>query len=336
MKENLNSAYGSLGNQYFRFYDIRLAESVTLTGQLTIRWIERKVNEYINGILGTKDEDFILASDTDSVYVNFGAVVEKFLPNKSNDEIATQLDKISKEKIEPFLARAFEELAGKLKSYEQRMRMKREAIANKGLWVAKKQYILNVFDNEGVRYKDPQIKMLGIETVKSSTPSSCRDALSGAISIIMNRDETAVQEYIENFKKEFSKLPFEDVAFPRSVSDIDKHFVQGSELEIPKRTPIHVRGSLVFNHMLKAKKLEKDFEKIKNGEKIKYCYLKVPNPTGEYVLSIISTLPKQFELEEYIDYNTQFEKAFLNPLKRIMDTLGWNTEDVPTLERFFK
>ena len=341
-KVQLNSAYGALGNQYFRFFDVRMAESITLSGQLSIRWIERKINDYLNKLLETTDVDYVLASDTDSVYITFDELVSKACPqgrvrseSESIGRVVSFLDRVAEKKIEPFINKSYQDLATLMNAYEQKMFMAREVIADKGIWTAKKRYILNVHDNEGVRYADPKLKMMGIETVKSSTPSSCRDALKEALQIIMSEGEEAVQSYIANFREKFKELPFEDVAFPRSVSDLSKYSTNDRELEIPKGTPIHVRGSLVYNHMLRQNGLTKRFETIKDGEKIKFCYLKMPNPSSQNIISIISTLPKEFGLEGYIDYDTQFDKAFLEPLKIILDKIGWKAEHVASLEDFW-
>ena len=297
-KVQLNSAYGAIGNAYFRYFDVRKAEAITLSGQLSIKWIERRINEYLNKLLETQDFDYVVASDTDSVYISFDALVRKCFTEGSDPvKITNFLDKVAAEKLEPFIDKSYEELRDLMGAFSQKMVMKREAIADKGIWTAKKRYMLNVYDNEGVRYAEPKLKMMGIETVKSSTPQSCRDALKKAISLIMNSDEESVQEYIADFRKEFEQLPFEKIAFPRSVSDLGKYDDRsGSGLNIPKGCPIHVRGSLAFNHMLREKKLTKKYEVIKDGEKIKFCYLKLPNPSTQNILSVMSTLPREFNL----------------------------------------
>lgn len=348
-KVQLNSAYGALGNQYFRFFDVRMAESITLSGQLSIRWIEARVNEYLNKLLKTEGEDYVIASDTDSLYISFDGLVQQVFKERNGDadtiKIINFLDLVAKEKIEPFIDRSYQDLADLMNAYDQKMFMKREVIADKGIWTAKKRYILNVYDSEGVRYAEPKLKMMGIETVKSSTPMSCREALKKALKIIMNEDEGSVQKYIADFREEFKTLPFEDVAFPRGVTDLTKYQTDGKfwnnftnsgrNLEFMKSTPIHVRGSLLYNYLLKQHGLEKRYESIKDGEKIKFCYLKEPNPIRQNVLSIISTLPKDFGLEKYIDYDTQFSKAFLEPLNAILNVIGWSAEKKATLEDFF-
>ena len=329
-KVQLNSAYGFLGNQYARFFDVRIAESITLSGQLSIRWIEKKLNEYINKLLKT-DKDYIIAIDTDSVYVDVGDLVAKVNPKNPVDF----LDKAGKQQFEPFINKCYEELAENMNAYEQKMFMDREVIADKGIWTAKKRYVLNVHDNEGVRYTTPKLKVMGLETVKSSTPSICRDALKKSLNIILTTDEETVQKYITDFKEEFFKQQFEDIAFPRSISDLNKYTKKGDGLIIPKGTPMHARGALVFNHLLEENNLTKKFEKIKDGEKIKFCYMKMPNPSRQNVLSIVSTLPQAFEMEKYIDYELQFDKAFIQPLRAILDAVGWEVEKTNNLMDFF-
>jgi len=340
-KVQLNSAYGALGNQYFRFFDVRMAESITLSGQLSIRWIEARINEYLNKLLKTEDEDYVIASDTDSLYITFDRLVEQVfakgdgVQDLDTDRVVKFLDDVAQKKIEPFIDQSYQNLADLMNAYEQKMFMKREAIADKGIWTAKKRYALNVYDNEGVRYSEPKLKVMGLEIVKSSTPASCREALKSAVKLIMSSDETTVQKYIADFRDEFKKLPFEDVAFPRGVTDLTKYQTNGKELEFMKSTPIHVRGSLLYNHLLKQHKLEKRYESIKDGEKVKFCYLRTPNPVRQNVLSIMSSLPKEFGLTDYIDYDTQFDKAFLEPISAILNAIGWQSEKRATLESFF-
>jgi DNA polymerase elongation subunit (family B) len=340
-KVQLNSAYGALGNQYFRFFDVRMAESITLSGQLSIRWIETRMNEYLNKLLKTEGEDYVIASDTDSLYITFDRLVEQVfakgdgVQDLDTDRVVKFLDDVATKKIEPFIDQSYQNLADIMNAYAQKMFMKREAIADKGIWTAKKRYALNVYDNEGVRYSEPKLKVMGLEIVKSSTPASCRDALKDAVKLIMSSDETTVQKYIADFRDKFKSLPFEDVAFPRGVTDLTKYQSGGNELEIGKGTPIHVRGSLLYNHLIKQHKLEKRYESIKDGEKIKFCYLRTPNPIRQNVLSVLSSLPKEFGLEEYIDYDTQFNKAFLEPINAILGAIGWESEKRSTLEDFF-
>ena len=334
-KVQLNSLYGAIGNQYFRYYKLANAEAITLSGQLSIRWIEDKMNQYLNKILSTKDVDYVIASDTDSIYLNLGPLVDKFFSSKSNHKtaIVNLLDKICKEKFEPFIENSYQELASFVNAYSQKMSMKRENIADRGIWTAKKRYILNVWDSEGVRYEEPKLKIMGIEAVKSSTPAPCRKMIKDALKLMMTGTEDDVIKFIDNARTQFKKMTPEEVSFPRTVSDVTKH--KNSSTIYSKGSPIHVRGALLYNHYIREKGLTNKYSIINNGEKIKFIYLKKANPIRENVISFISDFPKEIGIDKYIDYDLQFEKAFLEPLKVILDAIGWNVEKTVNLELFF-
>jgi DNA polymerase elongation subunit (family B) len=331
----LNSCYGAIGNQYFRFFKLANAEAITLSGQTSIRWIENKVNGYLNNLLQTTDTDYVIASDTDSIYINFGAVVSKFLSSKSGEKatVVSLLNKVCEEKLEPFIESSYQELATYVNAYSQKMQMKRENIADRGIWTAKKRYILNVWDSEGVRYSEPKLKIMGIEAVKSSTPAPCRTMIKDALKLMMNGTEDDVIKFIDDARKKFNNLPPEDIAFPRSVSDVKKH--KSPSTIYAKGSPIHVRGALLYNHYIKEYGLQNKYSEINNGEKIKFIYLKKANPIRENVISFISEFPREIGVDKYIDYELQFNKAFLEPLKTILDAIGWNVEKTVNLELFF-
>jgi hypothetical protein len=347
-KIQLNSAYGALSNQYFRWFDNRLAESITKSGQLSIRWMERKINEYLNKVLKTENKDFVIAIDTDSMYITLDDLVSKTKPDASTEEIVEYLDTACQKIFEPFIDKSYQQLADYVLAYEQKMKMKREAIANKGIWTGKKHYILNVWDLEGVRYKEAKLKMQGIEAVRSSTPSACRDNIKKALTVIMNQDEHAIQKFIRDFKEEFKQLPFEDVAFPRSVRGLIKKDVIGAggivmqkaydtgTLNFLPSTPIHVKGSLIYNHLIRLRKLEAKYPLIGDGEKIKFCYVLHSSPLPTDVIAAPGKLPKDLGMDKYIDYETQYNKSFVEPIKTILDAIGWEVgNDQQTLDQFF-
>ena len=334
-KISLNSAYGAIGNQYFRYFKLANAEAITLSGQVSIRWIENKMNQYLNKLLQTEGEDYVIASDTDSIYLNLGPLVTKFLSSKSDDKAAVVgvLDKICQEKLEPFIESSYQELADYVSAYEQKMSMKRENIADRGIWTAKKRYILNVWNSEGVQYSEPKLKVMGIEAVKSSTPAPCRQMLKDSFKIMMSGSEDDMIDYIDNCRKKFKQLSPEEISFPRSVSDVAKY--KSSSDIYTKGTPIHCRGALLYNHYVKKAKLTNKYSLIQNGEKIKFCYLKKPNIIHENIISFIQDFPKELGISKYVDYDLQFDKAFLEPLKIILDAIGWNVEKTVNLEMFF-
>ena len=336
-KIQLNSAYGAIGNQYFRYYNLRNAEAITLSGQVSIRWIENKVNGYLNKLLNSNEKDYVIASDTDSIYICLDDLVTKVYGDRevSQEKVVDFLDKACKEKIEPFIDKSYQELAEYTNAYEQKMFMKRENIAARGIWTAKKRYILNVWDSEGVRYNKPKLKMMGIEAVKSSTPMPCRKAIKDALNIMMTGEQDELIKFIDNFKEQFYSLPPEDIAFPRSVNGLRK-FKSDTDV-YSKGCPLHVRGSLLYNFYVSKKKLENKYPLIQEGEKIKYIYLKVgrTNYTGENVLSFLNTFPRELGLEECLDRKAQFKKSFLDPLQIITNVIGWSTEKKSTLEFLF-
>ena len=334
-KISLNSAYGAIGNQYFRYYKLANAEAITLSGQVSIRWIENKMNAYLNKLLKTEDVDYVIASDTDSIYLNMGPVVETVYTGreKTTEGVVRFLDKVCETQLEPYIESAYEELAGYVNAYDQKMFMKRENIADRGIWTAKKRYILNVWNSEGVAYTEPKLKMMGIEAVKSSTPAPCRAMIKDALKLMMSGTEDDVIDFIEKSRKEFKTLPPEDISFPRSASNVEKY--KAHSTIYAKGTPIHIRGALLFNHYVKKNKLDNKYSLIQNGEKIKFCYLKKPNIIHENIISFIQDFPRELNLDKYIDYDIQFEKAFLEPLRIILNSIGWSTEKTVNLESFF-
>jgi DNA polymerase elongation subunit (family B) len=334
-KIQLNSAYGAIGNQYFRYYKLANAEAITLSGQVSIRWIEDKMNAYINKLLKTDGVDYVIASDTDSIYLNMGPLVERIYKGreKTTEGVVSFLDKICQVELEKYIEGCYQELAEYVNAYDQKMQMKRENIAERGIWTAKKRYILNVWDSEGVRYEEPKLKMMGIEAVKSSTPAPCRKMIKDGLKLMMSGTEEDVIDFIDKCREEFKKLPPEQIAFPRTASDVRKY--HSSATIYASKTPIHIRGALLFNHYIKEKKLTNKYSLIANGEKVKFIFLKKPNIIQENVISFIQDFPKELGLDKYIDYELQFEKSFVDPLKSILDAIGWNVEKTVNLELFF-
>ena len=331
-KISLNSAYGAIGNQYFRYYNVNQATAITTSGQFVIQYIEKKVNEYMNNVLKTK-ADYIVASDTDSIYLRLDELVNKVCKDKTKEQTLNFINKVVESKIEPYIENCFKDLAEYTNALDQKMVMKREVIADKGIWTAKKRYMLNVLDEEGFRYEEPKIKIMGIEAVKSSTPEVCRVAIREAIRLIMNKEENDLHNFIADFKQKFTNFEPEQIAFPRSCNNLRKYF-SASDIFI-KGSPIHIKGSLIYNYHLKDKRLDHKYPSIQEGDKIKFILLKEPNPFKFNVCSYLSTLPREFELKDYINYELQFEKTFLDPMRFILGSIGWHAEPQASLEAFF-
>ena len=332
MKIALNSAYGAMGNQYFRYFDIRMAEGITTSGQLSIQWMANEFNRYLNKILKTEGKDFVIAIDTDSIYLTMEELVEHFAGDKDDEGKIRYMNKVCEDIFQPFIDNTYKKLAEYMNAYAQKMIMKREVLADKGIWIAKKNYVLNVHNSEGVQYATPKLKVLGLAMVRSSTPSVIREELKKSVRVILEGDEKVMQKYISGYKGDFEKFPVESIAFPRGVSGLKQY--AGSPI-YQKGTPIHVRAALLYNHYVKKLGIDKKYQYIREGDKIKFVYLRTPNPYHENVIAFLTELPKEFGLEQFIDYDTQFDKTFVEPLKTIIEPLNWKAEEVASLEDFF-
>ena len=329
----MNSLYGAMGNVYFRYYDIRVAEGITMTGQLIIRTVAKRLTDFINEECNTHGVDYSFYSDTDSTYITLGSYVAKNLRGQSKTEVVEALDRYCMGKIEPTINAACEQLNEYLNTYQKKIKFKREIIADRGVWIAKKRYAVNVYNSEGVSYEEPKLKVLGMEIVRSSTPAPVRKALKEAVSIALREDEDRLRDYVSQTEKKWSMLEPEDIAFPRGVNGVKEYSDPNSIFR--KGTPIHVRGALIYNHLLDAKDLNKKYQKIQEGDKIKFIYLKEPNPLGTHVITFSGQLPPEFKLREYVDYETMFEKSFLEPLTSLLDCIGWKVKETATLDGLF-
>ena len=331
LKILMNSLYGAMSNEYFRYYDVRMAESISISRQFVIRWAEKTINEFLNKMLKT-NTDYVLAIDTDSLYVRFKELIDKVIENGTNKKICKFIDNMSEQSIMPVFKDTFDELKTYMNAYEQKMFMEREIIANKVIFTGKKRYVANVLNNEGVQYLNPKMKITGIESVRSSTPQACRNLIEDTLRIMVKDNEPTIQKHIAEVREKFNSLPAEEVAFPRSMNNINKYKTRTS---YGKGTPIHIRASILYNNAVKEKRLDKKYTMIENGDKAKFTYLKMPNPTGENVIAFNTILPREFDLHRYVDYEMQFNKAYLDPIRLILDVSGWSVEKKQTLEEFF-
>jgi len=271
-----------------------------------------------------------------SSYLNLEKVYNHF-----NFQNVDDLDKYVKDKVEPFIHESFKHMYEYMNHYDFQIVMKRECIADKGLFLnKKKRYALNVIDNEGVRYAEPELKIMGLEVIKSSTPAGIKPYLENIIKIILNNDKSKLIEYMDEVRTKFYNMPPEDICIPKSVSYIDKYLnisdeVQYDEEGNKKRKlsmPINTRAAVNYNKLIKERKLDKKYTLIDEGSKMKYIFLNPQNPTGENVIGFINNLPKELEMEKYIDYDLQFEKVFIDNVRNIIDDLNWNLNTRYTID----
>ncbi len=335
VKIAMNSLYGAIGNEYFRFFDVDNAEAVTLTGQYIIQQIERECDKHMNKLLGTKGVPYVVYCDTDSVYIRMDDVVKQCVKDPSDTvKVIDFLDKICKSELQPFIDKVCHDISfEKLNGMGDLIKMIRDVLTDKSIWTSKKRYIMNVYDSEGVRYEKPKLKIMGVEAVKSSTPKACREKIKEAIGIILHKTNDDLIEFIEEFREKFAELPIEDIAFPRGCNGVEKYTLPNGKPD--KGTPYHVRGAILHNWLIQKLGLENKYKLIGEGEKIKFIALREPNPVGDKVLSFIDDLPDEFGMNKHIDYDEQFQKSFLDPLGIILNAIGWTTERRSSLSEFF-
>lgn len=332
----LNSVYGAMANKHFRWFAMEIAEGITSTGQAIIKWAEQNVNAYLNKTLKT-DKDYVIGMDTDSVYLTLNDMVTAIYgptsKEQSQDTITTFLDKVCAKIEHDVFEPAFTQFARNTNAFKQRITIKRESISSRGIWIAKKRYILNVIDNEGVRYSVPKLKMMGIEAIKSSTPQACRIAFKKLFNIIINKTEAETQAFIAEFEEQFYNLSPEEKAFPRSVSNVKKY--TKADTIYAKGCPINSRAAILYNHLLKQHSVDNKYQVLNDGEKIKYIYLNPRNPLRENVIGFFNVLPVEFGMHKYIDNETQFNKTFLKPTDAILNAIGWKSKHESCLDDFF-
>lgn len=324
-KINLNSCYGALGSEHHRFFDVRHAEAVTATGQVIIQYVAHQVNAFLNAEFGTTT-DYVLASDTDSIYVKLAPVVGDMSVAAAVDH----LDRYCENDLQRVIDAAFQTIGNHFNTQDNVLAMKREAIAEYGVWTAKKRYLLWVHDNEGVRYNPPKLKMTGIEAVRSSTPKYAREVIKKALEYFIQGHQQEFYTLIDTAEEGFMSRPFEDIASPRSVNGLDTY--DPGEGDFLPATPIHVKGAITYNRHLEKTNLVQKYPKIRNSEKIRFCYLKPQNPLRTTVIAAPNALPPEWKLERYLDRQLQFEKSVLSPLEHIVREAGWPIRPMVTLD----
>ena len=331
LKILLNSCYGALANTWFRYFDLRLAEAITMSGQLSLRWVSDGIDQSLNRMLKTDNYPYVIYNDTDSVYITIKPLIDSLYSDKSTDQIIAFMDKFGDQVMQPVINGLYDELYVYMNAYQQKMIMKREVLVDRGIFVAKKKYILNVYNSEGVQYAEPKLKVMGLEMVRSTTPQVIRAALKDSIKVILTGDNDKLISFIQEYKDRYMQYSIDEIARPSGINGIKKY---ASSTIYKKRTPAHVRASLMHNHMLKKCDII-DIPAITDMDKIKMVYLRMPNPTHENVIAFVDTLPEEFNISKYVDYDTQFDKTFLAAIKNIVEPLGWSLDNTQTIEEFF-
>lgn len=331
----LNGGYGALGAAAFRWYDETIAEGITATGRVGIQYITKKINEFVNEKADTVGIDYVVSSDTDSVYFEVEPIVKKRWSHLTDKQQITDLvNEFAENEAAPWIDKCYQELSDYLNCDVNLMDMKREAIADTFIIRAKKNYIMRVFDNEGIRFADPYYKMMGIEVVRTSHPQMIRDALEDTLKMVIEGSNDEVRNYVREFKQKFMTAPLNQIAAPRGISDITKYQNDDYTKKEGVTIPIHCTAGLNYNYLVNKYKLANKFEFIKNGSKIKFLPLKEPNPIKSHVIGFIDEIPTEFGLDDYIDKEAHFDKMFIKPLETFLIYNGWTIEENTLLSMF--
>jgi len=331
-----NSLYGCLGNEFFRFYDTENAEAITVTGQFAIQYVEREINAFLNKRLGTVDFNYIIAADTDSNYINLEPMVKKYLPNETNKKkIVDFIDKVCKQILEPEINRIFAEIRDEfIHGNGNFLAMKREVIAEKGIWTKKKRYVLSIWDKEGIRYDKPKLKYTGLEMKGATIPKCSRDAMKRCCEIILHGTQEELYEFVEQYYQTFMTKDIPEIAISKGVKNLEKY--TDPRTIAAAGSPQHVRGSLMYNYLLVEKGLESVYTPILEGEKIKLVHLKEYNPTHQNAIAFpAGMLPPEFGLNEYVDKESMYKKGFLEPMGRIADAAKWSLVKKANIDNLF-
>lgn len=327
-----NGLYGAMANVYFRFFDFRMAEGITSSGQYFIRHTATNVSAIIDSING--EPGSLVYCDTDSNFFTLAPLVDR-LGITDAATITEAIDKFFEARIAPKIQRVCDDIAQRNNCAINRLSMKREKICSSGIWVTKKRYALMVCDNEGVRYAVPEASVTGLEVKRSSTPKVCREYLKSAIDIILLKGEADLQQFVETVREEFLTLTPYQIGKPSGVNGLRKYSMKGPQIYVQSRCPRHVKAALVYNYHLDRMTLKASYPSIGEGGKARYVELKVPNPLHQEVVSFVDELPREFGVDSYIDYDKMFYLTFLKPLDRLCASCGWTTKKVNTLADFF-
>lgn len=325
----LNSLYGALGTNHFRLYNVKCAEAITKTGQTITAEAFSLFNDYLDKVTGIP-KDRIGFSDTDSAAVDMTDLVYKF--HKRDDPFEDKLNTITKlcdKHFAKMLDDRFIQFAGHLNSMKNRIVMKREKIAS-AILVAKKNYVVNVYDNEGVRYATPKLSVTGLESVKASTPKFFRKKLEEGYKLCFDDDEEKIHKFVLSVHEELYNLHIDDLAGNTTVNNIT--LFQDGLGGYRTGTPGHVRAAIAYNNLVSA---SDQYQKINNGDKVKIIQLKEPNPVKSKSICWIDKFPDDLIDPKYIDREKDYQKFFIKPFTRVLDVLSWHTEYQPNLDDLF-
>lgn len=332
----LNSIYGVLGLPIFRFYDIDNAEAVTLTGQDVIKTTSKMLNIEFNKKTGI-EKDHCIYIDTDSVYFSSQDLIKDKDPKQFTITLARELEEKTNNFYDVMANRMFF-------CNNHRFHIKGESISETALWIAKKRYaMLKIYDLEKNIDIDRKLKVTGLDVVRSSFPAAFQKIMSNIlISILKQENKDVIDNMILSFRGEMDSLPFKDVAKNTSVQKIKEYDNKKEKgfKNFEKGCPAHVKASISYNRWLRINKLDNIYEPIRNGDKIKWAYLK-NNPLGVPTMALKGFNDPQDLIDfvsKYVNYDALFESELKKKVQAFYDALSWGmipTEVNQTVNKFF-
>ena len=324
----LNSLYGAMGTPYFRFFNIWCAEAITLTGQACTAQSYDVFNRFLQGILGDTI-DRVVAGDTDSAYVDLSDLIMKLYGTVDLNVVIDSVTKLCDTVLADKLEKRFEKFAKSLNSMKNTIDMKREVIGA-AVFVAKKNNVFEVYDNEGIRYATPRQKITGLEAIRSSTPKYFQAKLKEGYKILFQEDESLAHKFVSMVFTDTMKLKPDDVAGVSTANNIENFLV--GECGYASGTPKHIKGAIAYNHLIRD---SDNYQPIRSGDKVSVIQLKVPNPINSPVLAYNDNFPSDLLDESYVDRELDYHKYFIKPYQRVLSIVKWNTARVASLEDFF-
>jgi len=321
LKILLNSIYGTFANKHSSLMDIDNAMSITMTGQNVAKAGSSIIDDYIKEKYNIEGKSLTVYQDTDSVYITIQPLLTKLnieLLQKDGDinekvhEIVNDLDLRVNQKI-------LEWAKTDLYSIDPRFAFKREVIADVGLFLQKKRYILRVLNNKGIKVN--KFKFVGVELVRSTTPKKVKKFIEKITkTALLTRSVKDSNEVYRTSYDEFTHLSPDDIALRTSINNLEKYAEGASLYKFKDATPSHVKGAIAYNELIKQLKLSDKLEAIQTGQKVKKLYC-TKNKYGLDAISYIAAYPEEFELK--VDWDRMFAKLVTQPIERLYEAIGW-------------
>lgn len=325
----INSIYGYFGNKYAPLGDSDIARSITLTGQAVIKQSNKILYEYAKQVTQNDQlrmEDIIKYNDTDSSYISIRCI-NNFLNNKLSEsgKVTNKTYEIVQQ-IEDYLNVEITDWAKKnLNSKDPRFVFKRECIADVGMFLEKKRYVLHVLDDEGIPVD--KYKYTGVEVVRTTIPEPVKPYIKKIIETMMSTQNLGSTNKILNETYDiFKELPVESIAFAMGCKEYDKYASRCDGFNTCKGMPIHVKASYMYNKILEKYNIDHKYEAIGTGDKVRYLYVQQPNRFAANAIGYKYYYPEEFREIFKVDRELMFDKIVFSIIERFYSCVKWKAK----------